>query len=180
MAPNAMAGIAIRPVLADEMMRRLDEFGAVLLACVADGASVGFVEPFGATDATDYWRRKVLPAVRGGEVVILVAEMEGRILGTVQLDHDTMPNQRHRAEVRKLLVHPDFRRRGIARALMAEIETHARRLARSLLTLDTRSGDAAEPLYRDLGFDVAGMIPGYCRDTRSARLDATTLMYKRL
>ena len=33
------------------------------------------------------------------------------------------PNQPHRAEVLKLLVHPDARRRGIARALMVALET---------------------------------------------------------
>lgn len=172
--------MAIRQMLANEMMQRLDEFGALLFACVADGASIGFVEPFSLGEATAYWRRKVLPAVMGREIVMLVAEEGGRIIGTVQLDHDTMPNQRHRAEVRKLLVHPDVRRRGIARALMREIEGHARRLDRSLLTLDTRTGDAAEPLYRSLGFEVAGIIPDYCRDTHSPRLDATTVMYKRL
>jgi ribosomal protein S18 acetylase RimI-like enzyme len=175
-----MAEIKIRQMLANEMMQRLDAFGELLLACVADGASVGFIEPFTIREATAYWRGKVLPAVMGREVAILVAERDGRIVGSVQLDHDTMPNQRHRAEVRKLLVHPDCRRRGVARALMAEIEAHARSLDRSLLTLDTRTGDAAEPLYRDLGFEAAGVIPHYCRDTRSPRLDATTVMYKRL
>ncbi|MBI2256599.1 MAG: GNAT family N-acetyltransferase [Proteobacteria bacterium] len=167
-------------MLSNEMMQRVEAFGALLLACVADGASVGFIEPFTLNEATAYWRRKVLPSVMEREVVILVAEAEGCIVGTVQLDHDTMPNQRHRAEVRKLLVHPQFRRRGIARALMVAIEGHARVLERSLLTLDTRTGDAAEPLYRDLGFETAGIIPDYCRDTHSPRLDATTLMYKRL
>lgn len=180
MAGKAWAELTYRPLLANEMMQRVEEFGDLLLACVADGASVGFIDPFTLTDATAYWRRKVLPAVMGREVVILVAEAGGRIVGTVQLDHDTMPNQRHRAEVRKLLVHPDFRRRGIARALMIAIEGHARELDRSLLTLDTRTGDAAEPLYRDLGFETAGIIPQYCRDTHSPRLDATTVMYKRL
>jgi ribosomal protein S18 acetylase RimI-like enzyme len=180
MAGKAAAQVVYRQLLANEMMQRVDEFGDLLLACVADGASVGFIEPFTLNEATAYWRRKVLPAVMGREVVILVAEVDGRIVGTVQLDHDTMPNQRHRAEVRKLLVHPDFRRRGIARALMADIEGHARELQRSLLTLDTRTGDTAEPLYRDLGFEIAGVIPQYCRDTHAPRLDATTVMYKKL
>jgi len=179
-ASKAVGQIAYRQMLANEMMQRVEELGELLLACVADGASVGFIEPFTLTEATAYWRRKVLPSVMGREVVMLVAETDGHIVGTVQLDHDTMPNQRHRAEVRKLLVHPDFRRRGIARTLMADIEGHARALDRSLLTLDTRTGDAAEPLYRDLGFETAGVIPQYCRDTRTPRLDATTVMYKRL
>jgi ribosomal protein S18 acetylase RimI-like enzyme len=89
-----------------------------------------------------------------------------------------MPNQRHRAEVAKLLVHPDARRRGIARDLMAAIEEIARQEGRTLLTLDTRTGDAAEPLYRDMGYRTAGVIPGYARGPHGRELEATTFMYK--
>jgi ribosomal protein S18 acetylase RimI-like enzyme len=80
---------------------------------------------------------------------------------------------------RTLLVHPDFRRRGLARALMAELEAHARMLGRSLLTLDTRTGDRAEPLYASLGYETVGVIPRFCRDPFAAdKLDGTTIMYK--
>jgi hypothetical protein len=51
---------------------------------------------------------------------------------------------------------------------------------RSLLTLDTRTGDHAEPLYRSLGFTTVGVIPGFCRDAIEDRLDSTTIMYKAL
>lgn len=177
---NMREEVIVRQINADEMVHKIAEFGSLLMACVADGASVGFVEPFSLSDAVAYWHRKVLPAVTENTLLVLVAEVAGRIVGTVQLDHDTMPNQRHRAEIRKLLVHPGCRRRGIARVLMYEIEKHARGLERSLLTLDTRTGDAAERLYRDLSFESAGIIPHYCRDTHSPRLDATVVMYKRL
>jgi ribosomal protein S18 acetylase RimI-like enzyme len=122
----------------------------------------------------------VLPGVEQGTRIVLVAEEAGTVAGTVQLDYDTPDNQRHRAEVRKLLVHPDWRRRGIGKVLMHEIEAHASNLGRSLITLDTRSGDAAEPLYKTLGYRVAGVIPDYCRDTIVDRLDSTTVMYKSL
>ncbi|HTN97801.1 MAG TPA: GNAT family N-acetyltransferase, partial [Nordella sp.] len=69
---------------------------------------------------------------------------------------------------------------GIARALMAGIEDEARRLRRSLLTLDTRTGDDAEPLYAAIGYQTSGIIPGYCRDPHKDRLDSTTIMYKTL
>jgi ribosomal protein S18 acetylase RimI-like enzyme len=118
--------------------------------------------------------------VRDGRRLLLVAWAHERIAGSVQLDYDTPANQPHRAEIRKLLVHPAFRRQGIARQLMAEIERHAIRLQRSLITLDTRTGDNAEPLYRSLGYQTTGIIPGYCRDTITERLDATTIMYKNL
>ena len=98
----------------------------------------------------------------------------------MQLDLDTPPNQTHRGEVSKLLVHPSIRRRGIAQRLMVRLEAEARSCGRTLITLDTRTGDKAEPLYASLGYVVAGVIPGYARDPREDRLDATTYMYKRL
>lgn len=163
---------------ADAAAAELRELGALLHACVQDGASVGYVLPFAPADAEAFWRDKVLPAVRDGSRLLWAARCGDRIAGSVQLDHDTPPNQPHRAEVRKLLVHPDFRRRGISRALMAALECRAAGLGRSLLTLDTRTGDKAEPLYSSLGYRTAGVIPGYCRDPFAAHLDPTTIMYK--
>lgn len=163
---------------ADDIASHVRELGALLHACVHDGASISFVLPFTQADGEAFWSKKVLPKVRDGGLVLLVAQQRGRIAGSVQLDHDTPPNQPHRAEVRKLLVHPDFRRQGIARALMAELERLASQLGRSLITLDTRTGDKAEPLYASLGYKTAGVIPGYCRDPMEDRLDSTTIMYK--
>jgi GNAT superfamily N-acetyltransferase len=152
----------------------------VLHACVMDGASVGYILPFTEEEAEGFWRGKVLPAVEGGCRIVLVAAIDGEVVGTVQLDYDTPPNQPHRAEVKKLLVHPEARRKGIARALMLAIEQRARDVGRSLLTLDTRSDDAAEPLYAGMGYVTAGRIEGWCRDTFTDRYDATTIMYKAL
>jgi hypothetical protein len=177
---SAAADFTIAEVSTEELGADLPGFGGLLHACVLAGASVGFVLPFGEAEAVGFWERKILPAVRENRVLLLAARSAGRLVGTVQLDHDMPPNQPHRAEVRKLLVGPAHRRQGIARALMGEIERRARNLGRSLLTLDTRTGDKAEPLYTALGFTVAGIIPDYCRDTLSDRLDPTTIMYKRI
>lgn len=165
---------------AAELESRLPEFAALLHDCVHGGASIGFVLPFTLEEGDAFWRRRILPAMRAGGVLLLAAQRGGRLAGTVQLDYGTPANQLHRAEARKLLVHPDFRRQGIAQALMAELERHAAGLGRTLITLDTRTGDAAEPLYAGLGYQSAGVIPGYCRDPREARLDSTTVMYKQL
>ena len=178
-----MAGntdIAIAVFAADDVERDMDELGALLHACVHAGASVNFVLPFTQADAAAFWRDNTLPKVRAGTRLLLVARAGGGIVGTVQLDSDTPPNQPHRAEVNKLLVHPEMRRRGIARALMAEVERQARHMGRSLITLDTRTGDAAEPLYASLGYATVGVIPGYCRAPAEDRLDTTTIMYKAL
>ena len=160
---------------------RLTELAALLHACVVAGASVGFVLPFEPAAAETFWRAKVRPGVRDGGRSLWIASTGTRLVGTVQLVYDTPANQPHRAEIAKLLVHPDCRRQGIARALMDEAEAEARRLGRHLITLDTRTGDAAEPLYANLGYATAGIIPGYCLDARDpSRRDATTVMYKAL
>lgn len=107
---------------ADAISARLPQLSALLHACVHDGASIGFILPFGAGDSDAFWTDNVRPAVARGSRLLLVFELDGAIAGAVQLDLDTPPNQAHRAEVRKLLVHPAFRRRGLARQLMQAVE----------------------------------------------------------
>lgn len=176
-----MSDIAISTFSAEEVAANGAELGTLLRACVHDGASIGFVLPYSVADSEAFWTKKVLPGVQDGSRIILVARMDGRIAGSVQLGCDTMPNQPHRADVNKLLVHPDFRRRGIGRALMVRLEALARELGRSLMTLDTRTGDNAEPLYASLGYRTVGIIPGYARDPMGEdRLDPTTVMYKQI
>jgi ribosomal protein S18 acetylase RimI-like enzyme len=172
------SSLTISKFSSDEAEAHLAELAAILHACVHDGASISFVLPFTHDEARAFWTSSVLPQIRAGTRVLLIARAGGVLAGSVQLDHDTPPNQPHRAEVRKLIVHPDFRRRGVARALMAELEAIASSIGRTLITLDTRTGDTAEPLYASMGYATAGVIPGYARDPAGGKFDATTLMYK--
>lgn len=169
-----------RPLIRIADVDDLAELAALLHACVHAGASIGFILPFSAEASAAFWQAKIFPAVAAGTVMCWTARLDGALVGTVQLDIGTPPNQPHRAEVRKLLVHPACRRRGVARALMTTLEAHAAGIGRHLLTLDTRTGDVAEPLYASLGYAVVGAIPGYCRDPFTDTLDATTIMYKAL
>lgn len=170
----------IETLAAPVIERDLGQLADLLRACVHAGASVGYILPFGPEEAARFWREGVFPALDVGRRLVLVTREGDRISGAVQLDIDTPPNQPHRAEAKKLLVHPDFRRRGLARALMVELERQAKALGRSLITLDTRTGDVAEPLYASLGYATAGTIPGYCLDPSRGAFDATTIMYKAL
>lgn len=164
-----------------EIEARLPALAGVLHACVAAGASVNFVTPFSMSDAERFWREVAWPPLRDGRRLLWTAEAPGRVIGTVQLALDTPPNQTHRAEVTKLLVHPAFRRAGLGRALMQALLAEAQRRGRWLITLDTVAGDAAESLYASLGFEHAGVIPDYARSTLAPqRWEATTFMYKRL
>src|SRR5215813_14485553 len=100
----------------------LRSLGDLLHDCVHAGASVSFILPFSREEAVAFWRDKVFPAVEAGTCHVLVARRDGQIVGTVQLDLATPPNQPHRGEIKKLLVHPSLRRHGVARALTIMIE----------------------------------------------------------
>jgi ribosomal protein S18 acetylase RimI-like enzyme len=158
----------------------LDALAEVLHAVVHDGAGVSFVVPFSLDEAREFWVQAVLPAVRARRVHVVVARQGERIVGTVQLHLAWPPNQPHRADVAKLLVHPTVRGRGIARALMQELEHIAMREGRTLLTLDTWTGSVAERLYRSMGYIVVGVIPRYARGSTTPELEPTTIMYKEL
>lgn len=157
----------------------LDELADVLHDCVAQGASVNFIQPFPPSAARDFWHRQ-LPTLRNGKAVLFVARQAGGIVGTVMLGLDTPPNQPHRADVKKLLVHSRARRQGIARALMQAAETEARQRGLRLLTLDTRHGDSAEPLYHQLGYTLLGIVPGYSLPVAGGPAEACAFFYKTL
>jgi GNAT superfamily N-acetyltransferase len=156
----------------------VDELGRVLVDCVAAGASVSFMLPFGLDSAAVYFR-EVAGEISRGETILLAARRGGRIVGTVQLGMRMPPNQPHRADVKKLLVHRDARRRGVGAALMSAAEHAAKRHGRTLLVLDTASGGDAERLYRRGGWVSAGIIPGYALMPDGPPCD-TVIFWKKL
>jgi GNAT superfamily N-acetyltransferase len=155
------------------------ELADLLIDAVAGGASVGFVGPLAAGEARRFWDAVARRAGTGATVLLAARHPDGTILGTVQLDLDTFPNQAHRATVGKLLVHTRARRRGVGSLLMAHAEREARAAGRSLLTLDTVEGSDAQRLYERDGWTRAGAIPDYARDGHGA-LCATVYYWKRL
>ena len=62
---------------------------------------------------------------------------------------------------------------------MRAIEARAAAAGFTLLTLDTRRGDAADGLYRALDWTVAGVIPDYAIDRHGVPHDSV-FFYKRL
>lgn len=169
----------IEQLTAEAMTDDIEALADILHACVLDGASIGFVLPFAPAEAARFWR-KVQAEVADGGTRMFVARQPGRLVGCVLLQLAAKPNQRHRADVAKLLVHPSARRQGLGRALMQAAEACARRERRTLLNLDTRTGDASEALYRSLGFELMGIAPGYARHPVADALEDCSFMFKRL
>ena len=146
--------------------------------CVAGGASVGYLEPFSAADARDAFAG-FADDVERSRRLLFAAFLDGALVGTAQLVLATPPNQPHRAEVARVLVHRRARRRGVARRLMDALEAEARAVGRTLLVLDAVTGGDAARLYARLGWTEVGVIPGYALYP-DGRLCDTTVFYKRI
>ena len=166
--------IQLLPTLSDANVRGLAE---LLIDCVAGGASVSFMHPLPLAKAVDFWRG-VAAAVAEGKRALLVARDATGIAGTVQLILEQPENQPHRADLAKMLVHRRARRRGLGAALLRAAEHLAERRGKSLLVLDTASGDA-ERLYAKLGWQRCGVIPGYALWPQGGLCD-TTYFYRTL
>ena len=158
----------------------LHGLAGVLIDCVEGGASVSFMHPLSRSKALEFWRR-VAGDVAAGRRELLVARDRadgGAIVGTVQLVLELPENQPHRADLSKMLVHRRARRAGCGAALLAAAEDRARELGKSLLVLDTASGDA-ERLYERCGWRRVGVVPGYALWPGGGLCD-TTFFYKQL
>ena len=154
--------IEIRRLEPQELHIQRDDLASVLADCVAGGASVNFMPPFSLDDAARWWDSN-LAGIQAGKGVIFGAFAGRKLVGTVQLGLDNPPNQLHRGEIRKMLVHRSHRGQGLARRLMAAAEGEARQRGLTLLTLDTGEGGEAETLYPKLGYQKLGIIPDYAK-----------------
>ena len=154
--------------------RRLAE---ILVACVDGGAAVSFLPPLDPGKARAFWRR-VSTEIGAGTRLLVAGWRGGTMVAAGTLDLATPENQPHRAEVQKVIVDPAARRAGLARMLLRELEVLAAAAGRSLLTLDTRAGDAGEALYRAEGWHETGRIPRHALGP-DGRLHDTVLFWKR-
>lgn len=156
----------------------LRDLALLLKDTVETGGAVSFLAPLGVAGAEDWWRRTIAGA--HPRAIFLVARDDQGIAGTVQMHPAWAPNQPHRGDIAKLLVHRRCRRAGLGSHLMAAIEDAARREGFRLLTLDTKQGDAAEHLYHRLGWTSVGAIPRYALDPDGVTPHDAVIFYKEL
>jgi ribosomal protein S18 acetylase RimI-like enzyme len=157
--------------------REIQGLSDVLIDCVEGGASVSFMLPMTRAKAETFWRNAAAGVARG-ERVVLSAEDETGIVGTVQIILAQPENQPHRGDLAKMLVHRRARRRGIGEALLVAAERSALDAGKTLLVLDTASDDA-ERLYTRQGWQRCGIIPNYALFP-DGRPCATTYFFKSL
>lgn len=163
------------PPCSDADLRSL---GELLVETVRGGGVVTFLDTVTLEQATDWWRSSLDDARE--RACVLVAREGERIVGTVQFVRAWAPNQPHRAEILKLLVHPECRRSGLATRLMHAIEDEARSAGIRLLTLDTKDCDGADHLYAKLGYTRVGVIPDFAFDPDGVTPHGAAIYYKRL
>jgi GNAT superfamily N-acetyltransferase len=166
----------IRPLekIGDREIKGLSD---VLIDCVEGGASVSFMLPMTREKADAFWR-SAAESVARGERIVLAAEDANGIVGTVQVMLAQPENQPHRGDIAKMLVHRRARRQGVGAALLAAAERSAREAGKTLLVLDTASGDA-ERVYERGAWQRSGTIPDYAL-WPGGGLCATTYYYKSL
>ena len=155
----------------------LQDLAEVLADTVESGAAVSFLS-LQRAEAESWWR-KLFTAPATGAIFLVARDADG-IVGSVQLHPSWAPNQPHRADVVKLMVHRRARRRGIGRQLMQALEREAVAAGFRLLVLDSKRGDAGEQLYRALGWTVVGTIPRFALDTDGVTPHDTVVFYKEL
>ncbi|MFE9025476.1 GNAT family N-acetyltransferase [Streptomyces iakyrus] len=161
---------------ATQLLERAGDLADLLVGTVNGGASVGFLAPLGRAQALLWWRERAAD-VAAGRLAVWAALDEDRVLGTVGLAFPGKANSGHRAEIVKLMVHPDARGRGLGRGLLATAEGAAAAAGITLLHLDTETGSPAERLYRSAGWTPAGAIPDYAANPGGV-LRPTTIYYK--
>ncbi len=169
----------IRLLEPEEAAHYRDALIDLLVDAVDNGASVNFVWPMTHDKAAAWWDAAFVSHAKG-ERLIFIAEAGGRVDGTVHLVPAPMENQFFRADVAKMLVHSRARRQGLGAALLKAAEDEARRIGRTLLTLDTEKHSAGEHLYRRLGYIPFGEVPGYAMRADNGGREAAVFFYKTL
>lgn len=170
----------LKSLAATDLDRYIDDLVEIFYSTVNSNAAIGYLSPLSTDEATDFWIKNIKPSLISGERILFAASLGQLIVGVVQLIVQMPPNQPHRVELAKLMVHPEYRRKGLASMLVTEAETYAINAGKSLMTFDTRTGDSSENFYRSQGFKTAGIIPQFALDPDGKNYHGTTLMYKQL
>lgn len=176
MLPSAMMPpIVIERIRKDVAPPDLDGLVDLLFDAIDDNAGVSFMPGLTRHEAEAWWKSVVAP----DRAIVLVARDDDGIVGTVQIQPSWAPNQPHRGDVAKLIVHRHARRRGIGRTLMEALEQEARAAGFTLLLLDTRKDDHPERLYGSMGWVRVGEVPDFALNPDGS-VCTTVFYYKRL
>ena len=147
--------------------RRLDRRGGLIVRPMRRrdlGAVMAIERQSYPRPWTEHTFRGELERVRDGGRLYLAATSSRQLAGYAGLLFAADD-----AHVTNIAVEPSHRRRGVARRLLAELALAAHRRGSAALTLEVRvTNAAAQALYAEFGFEVAGTRPRYYENTDDA------------
>ncbi|KAI1171850.1 acyl-CoA N-acyltransferase [Nemania sp. FL0916] len=158
------------------LTKYLPSLQRLLQCCVNDdptSSSIGFLAPLSDGSATKHWL-DLQPSIIGPKpenmLLVAVAEDSITVIATVVIARALKQTHAYKGEIRKLLVHPDFRRAGLGREMMQEAERVARdELGLELLVLDTATATPARRFYLKTGWTEWGICPDYAMDATGVK-----------
>ncbi|KAJ7483538.1 acetyltransferase [Mycena latifolia] len=168
-----------------EHVALIPSFADIHIACIeTDHTIATFTPPLKRDVIIDWWKERIADAVDGKRIILmaLAEDPDGQqqLAGYVILFRPLTETGQFRGIVEKLLVSPNFRRRGIARNLMEKLEEVAKIHGQNLLMLDTETGSPAETVYPKLGYIQLGIVPKYGVSPVDKSLIAGTFFWKQL
>ena len=92
---------------------------------------------------------------------VVVAELDGEVVGMAHLAPSSAANAPHRAEVQRVAVAETARGTGVGRRLMDAIESAAVEQGLTLLWLTTHEQSDACSFYEAVGYTKLGVMPDY-------------------
>ena len=115
----------------------------------------------------DPWSERSIASELSNQLALwLVAEDNGVVAGYI--GSQTVPDE---SDMMNVAVHPDYRRRGIAEALVNTLCDALKERGSVSLTLEVRaSNEPAKALYEKLGFEQVGRRPNYYRNPKEDAL----------
>lgn len=114
----------------------------------------------GATPTVTDSAEHVRQALAGGSAWMLVAEVRGRLVGSLLASFDGW-----RGHLYRLAVHPDYRRRGIAHALVVEAGRRLeQRGAQRIIALVERDNPIAMAFWKAVGYQLDTRLVRFVRN----------------
>lgn len=129
---------------------------------VGDGGTLGYANAMSESEA-DGFLQGLQRRLHGGECHVFLGRSFDRPAFLVILTLNGMVNCRHRAELSKGVVHPDYRGHRLVQLAFREIVLRAEGLGVEQLVLDVREGSRAHALWQRFGFESYGILDDYAR-----------------
>ncbi|NOT62061.1 MAG: GNAT family N-acetyltransferase [Acidobacteria bacterium] len=127
------------------------------------------------TDANDM--AQYVQAVESGHALTVLAEVDGRFVGYGSLNVSRPHWTRHLGEMR-LLIHPDFRGKGLGRVLANEVFQAAQEKGlRKLIARMAVSQRGAQSVFEKLGFTAEAMLNDFVMDRHGLTHDLIVMTY---